>query len=104
MWHHLTDTSVSRSELSEHGRAGALCTVHSCPTAAALGGYSRHSTSHKAQKTHRLALQEDCRAPQLGAQTGVVSVSAADSPVDAGCFFLPRPAGVPRGHSEVARS
>lgn len=58
MWKsHDSHTSVSTSEVTlQHGHVRSLCTVHGCRTAAALGGYSRHPTSHKAQKTHRQAL------------------------------------------------
>lgn len=58
MWKsHDSHTSVSTSEVTlQHGHVRSLHTVHGCRTAAALGGYSRPPTSHKAQKTHCLAL------------------------------------------------
>lgn len=60
----------------EHSHVRSLCTVHSCPTAAALGGYSRHPTSHKARKTYRLALCRKPVEPQLSDDEGRVRTQA----------------------------
>lgn len=98
---HLTDTSVSRSEVAlEHGRARALCTVHSCPTAAALGGYSRHSTSHKAQKTHRLALSRKTVEPPARRQRRPCPYPSVYIHVWTLCFFL----GLPVSPEDTRRS
>ena len=93
--------SVSRSEVAlEHGHVRSLCTIHSCPTAAALGGYSRHPPSHEAQKTHRPALSRKPVEPPAKRRRRPCLDPSVYTHVWTVCFFL----GLPVSPEDTWRS